>query len=527
MNEAPGGETRATDPARLEKGEAYDQRSTPNAQRPTSKGIEWSTYRGDGRRTGASGTKVAADLSRSWTVKLAAPLTQPVVVGGKVSIVSKDTHTLHVLTEKTGKESWAYTASGRIDSPPTVYGDLVLFGSADGRVHCLKAEDGALVWRFRAASSDRQIMAFGQLESPWRVHGTVLVENGVAYFTAGRSTNLDGGILVFGLEIATGKVLYHTCLNTWARTREDAVDKPFIPGYHMEGAFSDILTSEGGYIYLGQYKFDMKLNQQDAPYVLADPDNKSGAMGMEELLGKPFTERVETQKRDEVRQRDWQLNKWPRMDKELKEKYGGSNLGDRKMGRHVFATGGFLDDSWYNRTFWMYSETWPGFYIANRAAKTGQIISVDDKKTYALQAFPHRNLQSPLFSPAKKGYLLFADDNDNEPVIPDYTRGVPKGIGFTRKDPPVWHQWIDIRARSMVATADTLFIAGAPDVLEDGDPMAAFEGRKGAILRAVSKETGEKLSENKLDSLPVFDGMSAADGKLFIALENGNIECWE
>ena len=215
------------------------------------------------------------------------------------------------------------------------------------------------------------------------------------------------------------------------------------------------------------------------------------------------------------------------MDKELKEKYGGSNLGDRKMGRHVFATGGFLDDSWYNRTFWMYSETWPGFYIANRAAKTGQIISVDDKKTYALQAFPHRNLQSPLFSPAKKGYLLFADDNDNEPVIPDYTRGVPKGIGFTRKDPPVWHQWIDIRARSMVATADTLFIAGAPDVLEDGDPMAAFEGRKGAILRAVSKETGEKLSENKLDSLPVFDGMSAADGKLFIALENGNIECWE
>ena len=68
----------------------------------------------------------------------------------------------------------------------------------------------------------------------------------------------------------------------------------------------------------------------------------------------------------------------------------------------------------------MYSQTWPGFHIANRSAKAGQLLAVDDKKTYAVQAFPRRNLQSPLFTPDKNGYLLLADDNDNEPVLPEY-----------------------------------------------------------------------------------------------------------
>ena len=32
--------------------------------------------------------------------------------------------------------------------------DAVLFGSADGCVYCLRASDGAIVWRFRAAPRD-------------------------------------------------------------------------------------------------------------------------------------------------------------------------------------------------------------------------------------------------------------------------------------------------------------------------------------------------------------------------------------
>ena len=351
------------------------------------------------------------------------------------------------------------------------------------------------------------------------------MKDGIAYFTAGRSTYIDGGIRVFGLEPTTGKVLHETCLDTWARTREDAENKPFIPGYHIEGALSDILVSEGDFIYLGQYKLDRSLKVQDTPYVLPDPDKKTNAMGLAELMNERFVQSMETMDKDEKVQRDWQLRVWPKMSQQYKEKYGGSNLGDRKMGRHVLSTSGFLDDSWFNRTFWMYSDTWPGFYIAHRASKTGQLLVVGPEKTYAVQAYPSRNLQSPLFTPAAGGYLLFADDNDNEPVLPDYTRGVPKGIGFTRGQPPVWYNWVPVRIRAMVLAGKNLFVTGPPDVIDPDDPMAAFEGGKGGLLWAVSAADGKKLAEYKLESPPIFDGMIAASERLFISTRDGRLLC--
>jgi hypothetical protein len=249
-------------------------------------------------------------------------------------------------------------------------------------------------------------------------------------------------------------------------------------------------------------------------------------MGMKELMDKPYTQNLKTQKKDEVEQRGWQLRTWPKMSEEYRKKYGGNNVGDRQFGRHVFATGGFLDDTYFNRTYWMHSETWPGFHIANRAAKTGQILSVDDKTTYAVQAFPRRNMQSPLFTPGQKGYLLFADDNENEPVVPEYTRGVPKGIGFTRTHPPLWFQWIPLRVRAMVAADNALFIAGPPDVLKPDDPMASFDGRMGGELWAVSKQSGETISQIQLDSPPVFDGLSAAAGGLYVSTIDGRVICY-
>ena len=509
---------------RLVKGPAYGK--TGKRESTVANGQDWPTYRHDARRSGGTPCEVSPKVTPRWTVNLKGRLTPPVVDGDRLYVAARDAHTIYALNIGDGGEAWRFTAGGRVDSPPTIHGDSVLFGCTDGWVYCLRASDGELAWRFRAAPSDRLIISFGQLESAWRVHGSVLLIDGVAYCTAGRSTYLDGGIRVFGLDAATGKVLHETSLDTWSRTRKDAEGKPFIPGYHMEGAFSDVLVSEGDYLYMGQYKFDRSLKQQDVPYALIDPKKKSDAMGMDELMGKPYVQKIETQKRDEVVQRQWQLRVWPKMAKEHKEKYGASNLGERTMGRHVFATGGFLDDEWYNRTFWMYSETWPGFHIANRGAKTGQLLAVDDKNTYAVQAYPRRNLQSPLFTPGEDGYLLFADDNDNEPIIPDYTRGVPKGIGFTRKNPPVWFKWVPMRIRAMVAANNVLFVAGVPDVLDPDDPMASFEGRKGASLWAVSKKDGKKLAEYKLDFPPVFDGVIAADGRLFVVTIDGGVRCY-
>jgi outer membrane protein assembly factor BamB len=515
----PAEEPQSTE--RLRRGNAYGQGDKLAAAIEAGDDC-WPTYRHDARRTGAVTSHVPAEVSTKWRVNLKGKLTPPVLSEDRLYVAAKNEHTLHALGAQDGRKLWEYTAGGRIDSPPTIYGGLVLFGSADGWVNCLRASDGELVWRFRAAPCDRQIIAFGQLESPWRVHGSVLMKDGVAYCTAGRSTYLDGGIRVFGLDAATGKALYETCLDTWSRTRIDAENKPFIPGYHMEGALSDVLVSEGDYIYLGQYKLDRKLVQQKVPYIMPDPSKKMVGM---DLMDQPFTEGMESQEKYEKVQYDWQWRVHKQMMEDYNKKYGGTSMGDRKMGLHISSTSGFLDDSWFNRTFWMYSTSWPGYYIAHRGAKTGQLLVVGPGRTFAVQGYPSRNLQSPQFNPGDKGYLLLADDNTNEPVLADYTRGIPKGIGFTRKEPPAWFKWVPIRIRAMVLAGENLFVAGPPDVVDPDDPMAAFEGRSGAVLRAYSKSDGNALNEQKLDSPPVFDGLIAAEGRLYMSLVDGTVLC--
>ena len=49
--------------------------------------------------------------------------------------------------------------------------------------------------------------------------------------------------------------------------------------------------------------------------------------------------------------------------------------------------------------------------------------------------------------------------------------------------------------------------------------------RKGSVLWVLSKEDGKKLAEYKLETLPVWNGVAAADGKIFISLKNGTPLC--
>jgi hypothetical protein len=237
----------------------------------------------------------------------------------------------------------------------------------------------------------------------------------------------------------------------------------------MEGTKSDILVTDGSHIFLYQMAFDKQLNDVTA-------------------------ER-------------------------------SSTLGDRVAGRHLIATGGFLEDVWYDRTFWTYSNRWPGFYYANSAPKAGQILVFDDTTTYGLHVFTERLRLSPAFTPGKDGYELFADDNDNEPVLTSNSVHREKGPGFSRAAPPKWSNQVPVRAMGMVLAADKLFLAGPPDVMPEDDPYASFEGRLGARLWVVSAADGQRLAEYPLDQIPVFDGMIASGGRLVMSMADGSVRC--
>jgi outer membrane protein assembly factor BamB len=166
LTAGPGGDLEPLpDEKRWKRGPGFgDGALHPSAFSPPNS-EDWPMYRRDPRRSGSSRSAVPDKLQRRWEVALGGNVTPPVVADGRLLVAEKDAHTIHALDAGTGRTLWSYTASGRVDSPPTVHGNLVLFGSADGCVYCLRAADGCEVWRFQAAPHDRRIVAFGQVES--------------------------------------------------------------------------------------------------------------------------------------------------------------------------------------------------------------------------------------------------------------------------------------------------------------------------------------------------------------------------
>jgi len=93
----------------------------------------------------------------------------------------------------------------------------------------------------------------------------------------------------------------------------------------------------------------------------------------------------------------------------------------------------------------------------------------------------------------------------------------------------------------MALAGKTLFVAGPLDVVDEEEifakpfdkqlaakaavQVASLRGKGGALLVSVSTADGKKLGELKLDASPVFDGLAAADGRLYLATTDGNLIC--
>ena len=474
-----------SDDKALERGPAYGE-----AAAMVISDVDWPMYRGNIYRSGATTMKVEPVVRQRWEVQLASVGTQPVVVGDSLWVAEKDTHRICCLNARTGKTVWTFTAGGRVDSSPTVTEGLVLFGCRDGCVYCLRAADGVLVWRFRAAPGTERLVSFEQVESLWPVHGSVLVDRGTVYCSAGRSSFLDGGLIVYALEARTGQVKGHQLFDgPWPDITKD-VGTPFA----MEGALPDLFVSDGTDLYMQRIKFDAQLNR----------------LPTEQL----------------------------------------SSLGELDMGNnHLVATGGFLDDTGFDRLYWMYGKLWPGFYFSQHSPKAGQLVVFDESTTYAVKYFYQRYMWSPRFVPADAGYLLFADDNGNEPDLAEsakskdmglqwlpeksYTsnyrrggRGSEKGTGYIRREPAKWQQFIPLRVRAMLLADQHLFAVGQPDVVDPRDPTASFEGRNESLLNVYSATDGSLIKSHQLDAAPVFDGLSAAGGCLYLVTQDGRLICF-
>ena len=168
------------------------------------------------------------------------------MAGGIAYVTRPNAHELIAINTDTGEIRWRFTANGRLDTPPAIYRDLCLFGTASGWVYALRADDGEMVWRMRAAPSDERIVAYGQVESPWPVPGAILVIDDIAYFAAGRQPLADGGILVFAVNPRTGE-------RHWVQRIDSVPQKGFYENSGLEFDPFDILHAEGDGIAMSRW----------------------------------------------------------------------------------------------------------------------------------------------------------------------------------------------------------------------------------------------------------------------------------
>jgi outer membrane protein assembly factor BamB len=233
----------------LEKGAAYANVSGRKGSAGPDAKDGWPTYRGGISRSGAAKCDLGEKLTEKWTVKLGDNLTAPVISGDKVLIAQKDAYTVHCLNRADGKPLWKFLAAGPIDSPPTIYKGLCVVGCRDGSVYCINAADGKLAWRFKVSAIERRVGSDNRLESPLPISGSVLVMDDTAYFAAGRSSFLDGGIRVYGLNVWTGKQKYSRLVASgyWGKEQKS------------KGALVDLLISNGQTIAMRDIRMNKTL----------------------------------------------------------------------------------------------------------------------------------------------------------------------------------------------------------------------------------------------------------------------------
>lgn len=227
---------------------------------------DWPCYRHDAWRSSAAVSTVPTDLRVLWKAELGkqppgpigddwrenpfvrGPLTAPVVAGGAVYVARPDAHQVVSWDARTGSVRWTFTANGRIDTAPTLYRGLCLFGTKSGWVYALRARDGQVAWRLQAAPHEERIVAYGQIESPWPVAGSVLVVDDVAYFAAGRQSLADGGIRMFAVEPLTGKV-------RWSQRLDTLPTKDFYSCNALEFDNLDLLHPEDDGVAMSRWLF--------------------------------------------------------------------------------------------------------------------------------------------------------------------------------------------------------------------------------------------------------------------------------
>jgi hypothetical protein len=377
-------------------------------------------------------------------------------------------------------------------------------------------KNGQLIWRFRGAPVESLIMNNGRLESPWPIHGSVLVVNGTVYFAAGRSSFIDGGIHIFGINALTGEKLYHVVEKGEAPTPNPAM---------MKNAETSRAKSRSGGAGspAGTAKGKKKKAKKNRKKKVSSTTTPKGLL-VDLLLSNGESIKIQS--------------------------FGYSlELEGRGRSKLMTASFNFLSDSWMHRANWTLGGG------VNYKSPFGKLIVFDEGTAFGVQnqytwrkysswLWPqdhsgHHHQKYARYTPKMfpSGVRLYAQENRKvhaEVKVPD-PENIPKKYRNIKNkwakpemSSPAGHKWtrnLPLQIRAMVLTEKVLFAAGWKDFIMTSSGKAQKDTAE-PVLIAFDRETGKQIADYKLPAKPVFDGMIAARGRLFLSLQNGEVICF-
>jgi len=196
--------------------------------------------------------------------------------------------------------------------------------------------------------------------------------------------------------------------------------------------------------------------------------------------------------------------------------------GIEKVGQyrpHLYCSAGLLDPTWWHRTIWIWGpRAWgraSGWAIAGRMNPSGRLLVLSDSQVYGYKFSEHGQ--------GEKAHTLFCADKQVKKTgetLKNNNAAIVKHVTPTKA---VYHWQVPagLAVRGMVKAGDKIFAAGSK-----GDPVRFDASADAALLSVFNTSDGQSLSSLALPAQPVFDGMAAANGRLFMSLVDGQVVCY-
>lgn len=209
-------------------------------------------------------------------------------------------------------------------------------------------------------------------------------------------------------------------------------------------------------------------------------------------------------------------------------------IADEKI-PHIFSVNGYLNDTWFHRSFWTYATTYRGgaggFGSTGNAHHSGRIMAWDDSDLYSFGRMRY-GWGSAFTYQLYKASLAF-EKPDAAPARKKGKR--TRKTAGPKKSQRAWSVDVPILARSIIKAGDKLLVTGPKQLYNENEmileiPSSAAEQQIAAQLQewnsqadlvVIDTSNGKQLKRVRLGFAPVWDGLAVAERSLFASGRDG------